>query len=235
MLAVSLSTLREKIRERYDLPTFSTTSFVTTSLINEMTNEAVESLYMILMESRPDEYCTYEETISVSANATTFDTSTLTAASFVDMRRLYWLRSANDPVVVEAGTIDDFHQRSEAATSWDLRPKYYLMRDLLYWLPVPNAARSLRIVYVGLPTALAADGDTVKLQPGWDQWLVYDVCAKIALKEEGDPSTWIALRDRVGLPAQRERNKGVAKGDARQARDRRGARTTSRWRNWGFS
>lgn len=234
MLTVALSVLREKVRQRYDLEPFSTTTFVSTALVNEMINEAVESLYALMAEARSDEYMTFEETITASSGVASLSLSTLTSATFVDLRRVYWLESTNEPVELESGTIEDFYQRSEVAEGWDEYTRHYLLRDQLYWLPIPNATQTLRIVYVGMPAALSADGDTVSLQPGWDQFIVYDVCAKIAAKEESDVATWLALRDRIALDVrgQRERNKGGAKGAGRQARDRRGARTSKRRRVW---
>jgi hypothetical protein len=228
---VTLGTLQSAIEERYDLDTSTSTSFISSGLMISLINEAISSLYAMLMQTRPDEYCTFEETISAPANTATFDLSTLSAASFVDLRAVYWLRANNDPVEIEAGTLEDFHKRSMAAEAWDERVTYCVIRDELYWLPIPSTTQSLRVVYVGMPTPLAISADTVLLQPGWEQFIVYDVCLKLALKEERDTGLWEREREtaRIAVLSQRERNKGNAKGRGRQIRDRRGTRERLVW------
>lgn len=223
---VRFDALREAVRVRYDLPTFSTTTFITTAIVNALINKSVQAYFGILQTNKRDEYLTYDETISATASAATFDLSTLVSAKFLDVRALHWLRSTNEPVEMHPGTLDDLHMRSEAARAWGCDAKYVIARGLVYWLPTPSATYSVRIWYTGLPTDLSSDSDTIDGGPGWDEWVVEDVCAKIAIREEKDPRGYVAMRNdfEERITDQKTRNRGEAK----QVRDSRGARLTTR-------
>lgn len=69
--------------------------------------------------------------------------------------------------------------------------------DSVRFLPVPSAVHTVTVFYVPAPSVLAEAEDTIDVRAGWDDWIVYDVVAKIALKQERDVSVPIALRDSV--------------------------------------
>lgn len=228
MRPVRLDELREKVRVRYDLDEFSTQTFITTDIVNELINESVQNYYALLMNTREEEFYTYEETLSAPADASSVSLGSLADAVFVDVRAVHWLRSADDVVPLEVGDIDDLHLRSQSSQAWTTATKYRIVRDRIYWLPVPRETYTVRIWYVGTPGALTADDDTIDGGPGWEQWVVLDVCSKIADREEKDPSVWEAKRadHERRILGQMQRHKSEAK----QARDRRGARERVRRR-----
>lgn len=223
--SVRFDTLRELVRTEYDLPTFSTTTFVTTTMVNQWINDAVQKYYGLLIANRDEEFCTYEQTITATANAASYDLSGLTGARFIDVRALHWVRGTDDIVPLERGTLEHLTRRSESAVEWDEDARYCIVRGLLYWLPIPSSSYTVRIWYAGTPTELSADGDTIEGGSNWEQFVVFDVCSRIASREEKDPSVWEVKRESVrqAIESQVRRNKSSTP----QVRDRRGALSTT--------
>jgi hypothetical protein len=77
------------------------------------------------------------------------------------------------------------------------RPLYYRNADLRYRIrgaklvvnPSTNVGgRTIRLIYVPIPTELAADGDTLEGFNGWDEYVVLSAAIKCLQKEEQDVS-----------------------------------------------
>jgi hypothetical protein len=72
---------------------------------------------------------------------------------------------------------------------------YTLLGQTITFVPVPSAVYTVRLVYDALLANLSADGDTVELGPGWDDWVINDVCSMIAAIREEDPGVWVNFRE----------------------------------------
>jgi hypothetical protein len=184
--------MREAIRVRYDLPTFSTTTWLTTSAVNAMINSSVQALSAILMESYGDNYYTTSASLTTTANT---GTTSLPTRCY-KVLQFWWVRGTDDIVKVERGNADDLRYANYAARSWDqMRPRYRLQgTSTVQWLPIPSQAYTVACDYVQLPAELSADGDTFEAGPSWEEFVVADVCRKIAAREEKDISQWMAER-----------------------------------------
>jgi len=190
--AIAFSTLRESVRARYDLPTFSTATFVKTADVNSLINESLQGLAALLISCFGDDY--YAATSNITASANTSTTALPTRC--IKVLKLWWVRGTDDIVPIMRGNADDTLLASYSAKSWtDYAPRYRLLGTAsIRWLPTPNASYTVACEHVALPADLSADGDTVECGPGWEQWVINDVCAKIAIKEEKDPSVFFAER-----------------------------------------
>lgn len=193
---VTLSTVREAVRTRYDLPAFSTTTFVTTATVNAWLNESLQALYGMLQSAWGDDYFTTQTTITTTAS----QGYTAYPTRFVKLRALAWVRGTNDVVKLERAAQDDIDVSHWTARAWTTYvPSYRLTLDGIRWYPVPSAQYTLVISYVQAPADLSADGDTFDAGPNWEEWVICDVCAKIADREEKDPSVWLAKRGQAEL------------------------------------
>jgi hypothetical protein len=191
---VALSAVREAVRQRYDLPDFSTSTFVTLVAVNSAINESLQALYAILLDAWGDDYFTKLTSVSTTAN----QGYTAYPTNFLRLQGIAWQRGTDDYVPLERASVDDMPDMMLSARAWTTtRPKYRLTLDGIRWTPAPNAVYTVWLHYVQLPAALSADGDTFDAGPSWDEWVVMDVCAKIAQREEKSIAEWLAKRSDV--------------------------------------
>ena len=155
MRSVTYADLVSRILSRYDLPTATANTFVSTTVISQFVNAALQRYYGLLIEHRAEEYYTWEETFTATASSASYATSSLTLASLIDVRALQWVRGANDLVDIKLGNVDDFYKRSLTARAWDDCAKYALIRNQIYWLPVPSSSYTVRIWYTGVPADIS--------------------------------------------------------------------------------
>jgi hypothetical protein len=223
MRQVTLEEVREAIRVRYDLPAFTTSTKPTLEQVDALINVSAQRLSAILSAFFGDDYFT-----STSPIATVIDNSlTALPSNLYKLRSLIWLRATDDPVEIHRATLDDYAAESLlAARSWaDEAPKYrFSGPGHVWWLPRPNAVYTVTCTYVYHPFVLTGDSDTVDAGPGWEEWVVNDVCVRLANIREEDPSVYMAERadceQRIKLQAP-QRDPYAS----HQVRDRRGARS----------
>jgi hypothetical protein len=189
---IALSALRESVRVRYDLPTFTTTSFVKLVEVDSLINASLTAFYAMLQEAYGDGYFATSGAIAITPGAATSPLPT----DSVKLLGLWWVRGPDDVVKIEQGTIDDLRLGSYTPRPWSQGwgPLYRLSGNTVQWLPPPSAAATVRADYVRLPPELVADTDTFDAGIGWQEWVINDVAGKIADKEEKDPAVWLTKR-----------------------------------------
>jgi hypothetical protein len=184
---VSLSDLRSDIATRYDLPaTYSSTGWASTTAVNRLINESIQRFRSILAEAYGDNYLLASTTITTTAD---IPVSSL-PADFYKLTKLSWRKDTKTAVPVLRGDVNDLARSTLASQAW-ARPKYLLTAGTITWLPVPNQAYTVDCWYQSILGDLSADGDTVDCGPGWAEWIVLDVCRKLASREQKDPSVWL--------------------------------------------
>lgn len=216
---VRFEDLRESVRTRYKLPAFDADGFVTLDEVNAMINASLASFYAMLMEAYGDEYFSATQTITTTAG--------LSVDSLPDrctkLMSLHWVRGTDDVVPIQRGTKDDMMLAAYSAQAWTTyEPKYLPSGQAIQWLPTPNAAYTVLAAFAQLPVDLVDDNDTFEAGPGWDEWVVADVCRKIAESEDQDVRKFMTARDshEAKIRTQKPRNEALQ----RQVVDRRGVR-----------
>lgn len=189
---VTFANLRTAIQARYDLPTFSTSTWLTTSQVNTMIVSSVQALSAMLIEAYGDNYYTSSSTLTTTAD---LELSSLPERCH-KLLALWWVRGTDDIVKISRGNMDDLRLANYASKSWsEYRPRYRLSgTSAVQWLPAPNAAYTVTCDFVQLPAELSAEDDEFEAGPGWEEWCVADVCRKIASREEKDIAAWMAER-----------------------------------------
>ena len=192
MRAVSLSTMRDRIRVQTDT---ENAGRPTNTQLNDMINSSIVSLHAALSDGGA----------SLLLTSTTLTTTPgVSVYSLPDdvwqLRSVVWQR---DPqTAVNAWRFDDLERAALSMGTWGGDFAYQLAGLIstapqIEFLPTPSEATSIRIGYIPSPTELATDSDTLACLPGWDRWIVHDVTAIVLAAEESDAGTWIALRDQV--------------------------------------
>ena len=187
------SSVKEDIRVRYDLPEFSTNTFITSAMVLRMGSQSLQRRDALLTDAFGDDYSTAVATIATAANTAT----SALPADFFKLKQLIWLRSTDNPVRIERASPED--QTSDAllaSVAWtNERPRYRFQGgSTIRWLPTPNAVYSVNCIYQKTPAELTSDSDEIQDGPGWCEWIVADVCVRIAQRFEQDPSVYMAER-----------------------------------------
>lgn len=215
---ITLEEARELIRVRYDLPTeFSANTFVTLAAVNAMINESLQAYYAILAECYGDNYFADSETFTTTADV---EVSSLPDRC-AKVTALWWIRGTDDIVQIRRGTTAHLKLASFDSKNWSQHLPRYRLRGVgaVQWLPKPSEEYSVRCDYVALPADLSDDEDTFDSGMGWEGFIVNDVCAKIAMREQASPAEFLAVRSDVearirAQAPERDEGEGLAVRDA---------------------
>lgn len=197
MRSVSLATLRSRVALRFNLPTVDATSWVTTTELNAEINASLQQFYALWMDGQGDDYFAAYEDVATSANV---DLTSLPDGCF-RVLNVTWLRATDDPVQMEQAHPREARLSGLEPQSWDsVRPRWAPHgTSSIRWLPTPSAEYSLRVTYVKLPADLNDSEETATFDggPGWEEWVINDVCEKLCPRDERDPSGFTAAKDAI--------------------------------------
>ena len=179
-----VSAVLEDIRVRCDLPTYSTTTPVTSAAILSMVTGSALSLSGLVRSAYGADF--FE---------TSADLSTQSGLAYVSLpencssvRRLVWVRGADDFVKIERAAQDDTNAWSGGWSN--STPVYRLRSGNVALFPTPLATYTIRLTYdTGI--IIAATTDTISAEAGWREWLALDVCRKIRQRQQKDASDFV--------------------------------------------
>ena len=189
----SLSTLRTEVVTRYDLPPSTTNTKPTTVQLTSLVNNSIRRFTNVLLTLLGDDYLTTMSVVSTTAGVATVNLPTRAFR----VQAIGWIREPTNIIKLRRASVDDMLDGGSSPSNprtWEAAPKYSLLGQTISFLPVPAAVYNLRVIYAQGFTPLAADGDTVEFGPGWDEWVINDVCAMIAKIREEDPAGYIEDR-----------------------------------------
>lgn len=188
MRAITLDSLKDQIRDRYDLPEYTTTGFVTTASITRLINSALQRYYGILLECYGDNY--FEQTTTLTTVAGLNLSSV--PDRLIKLQSLHWLRANNDIVTIRRANVDAVALTLDTSNDWNnCTPMYRLQDQSILWIPTPSAAYSVSCTYSALPEDLVNGSDFFNAGPGHEEYVVSEVCRRISIREDKDPSVFI--------------------------------------------
>lgn len=207
MRAISLSVLRARVVRRYTLPPLGANTWITQAELDVEINASLQGFYALLMDCMGDDYLVTYEDITTTAEV---DLTSL-PEGFQRVINVTWLRDTDDPVQLEQGQARDARRSGLIAQSWDnYTPKWAPHGAAIRWLPTPNAEYTVRVTYSKIPADLVAEGDTFEAGLGWEEWVINDVCSRLAPSEERDPTAFNDARNAMEL---RIRDQAPLRGD----------------------
>ena len=178
MTAVSLTTLRTRVRERADMPV---AGFIADSAtgIDAWINEGVQKLHDKLVEAYGEEYVESTSSFSTAAGTTDYNLPT-------GMLKLYGVDLTMAGVVC---TLRPFMRAErnglrEGGITWQTVPRYRVVGSKLRLLPVPQSVFSGTIYYAPSATVLSGGSDTVDFPNGWERYVVLYAAIQCLMKEE---------------------------------------------------
>jgi len=176
---VRLDALRSKIMNRTDTADEYATPAIVNGMINDSIRDLIDEVWavsrMYLVKNPPS-------SISVVSGTGLYSLP----ADFVHAIRVEVQYSATDwRQLFPLGT---FSEKSEFVSVPDqnLWAEWDVFDDQLLLAPTPNWAGTVRVWYNYNHSDLSADADTFDFIHGWDRYVVADVLAMIAEKEESD-------------------------------------------------
>ena len=136
---------------------------LTTTVLNEIVNEAIAELYDILKGKRDDRLVTSTTLATVVGVA-----SVALPSDFYELRKLIIVDSQAQSGFTRLRKVD----LDSAHKFWQLygkRYRYRLQGNLLFLHPTPQAIESLTLYYIPYAPLLVADGDTFDGVSGYEE------------------------------------------------------------------
>lgn len=189
--AVLVSAIIEEARVRLDAPTITSTTLFNTANSLNLVQYSARRLGGIVRRADSDYFLTTSTlTTSVGINEVSLP------ADFSDLRSIAWMRSTNDRVPMDLASVDDFTDPSENSESWQAAPRYRLTSGVVMVFPRPAAAYTLSLYYdTGIN--VTATTDIISCQPGWEEWIILDVCVRVRMMDEKSAKDFLDERAKV--------------------------------------
>lgn len=186
--SVTLLELRTRALAAADLPQYTNSSWCTPSELNLLINDSGTDLHDQLVMAWGD-YFLKMAPVTISAGNSSYTLPT----DFFKLRSVL-LISGSDRIQLLPFTESE---RAALYNSQTSVPKYKLEDGNLILLPAVVSG-SVELRYIYQYPWLNADTDTLSYNiiSGWDAFIVYDVAAKLRVKQKQDASSLAAMCDR---------------------------------------
>lgn len=186
---VTFGTLKTSVLDQADEQGYG---FVSTAELERLINRSYARLYARLAKASEDDY-TASTTIGTVAGTEEYSLP----ADFLILRHLEVDLGGVKPVRLRKYMMREHHLLGSTWSPGQLIAYRAIGPDKIRFLPVPSGVHTVTVFYIPAPVVMDDDADVVDMRAGWDDWIVYDACMKIAMKQEADAATPKALRDDV--------------------------------------
>ena len=220
-MAVTLKNLRDRALDKCDIP--ATSAWIDTAMMTNEVNNALGELRDVISEYSSD-FLFVTSLLTVTKNVATV----ALPSDFLSLRSL-WLVYSNQRrklTLMNSGDIDNTVYDNTLTT---IPYRYRLQASTIWIWPYPMQAMQLEIQYDATFVDLAADGDalSVLIPKGWENFIVYHVCAYLRTKGELDPSEFMARKDQI----KEEISKSLARRDSKSPKHGTDIRNRFRYTN----
>lgn len=181
MPSVSLTTIRERVRQICDLPPFTSSSSVTDAAVLDFIRTAVALLAGIVKERSGELYFVQSTDIATANGVATLPLPT----NFDHLIRIAWIKSAQEEIQLELASSDEFEAYPNR---WGaVRPRYRLVGQNIELYPTPDAVYTIRVYHsTGLYPTLVSD--SIVCRDGWDQWVTLQTAVLVRSRQQKDAS-----------------------------------------------
>lgn len=181
MPAVSLTTLRARVRERADM---ASSAFIgdTATGMDAFINEGVQKLHEKLVDAMGEEYASSTFAFATVANQSDY---ALPSGFFklygVDLDLNGTTKALRPYMRSERNA---YKQSQTPLARLPRAPRYYLTGNTLRLYPPPAGGLSGQVLYAPEATTLVAGADTVTFPNGWERYVVLYAAIQALIKEE---------------------------------------------------
>lgn len=182
MAAVTLTTLRSRVRERADMVNSTFLQDTATSL-DALINEAVQELHELLTQHYGENYKMSQSSVSTVAGQSSYALPT----DFYKLLGVDLTIASDQPRDLKRYT---FKERNvmRASAQWGglVMPQYNLEDSNIVLYPTPSGVYPLVLYYVPMLPLLVDPSDTVNFPNGYERYVVLSAAVKALKKEESD-------------------------------------------------
>lgn len=186
--AVLVSEIIEECRVRLDLPTITSTTFFSTAKSLNLVKYSARRLSALIRRADSD-YFLVSTIVPTAAGVNQVSLP----SNFSDLRSISWVKSSAEYVPLEMASQDEVASTSDTSRSWESAPLYRLESETIVLYPTPNAVYDLSIRYDS-GIYVTSTASSIICQPGWEEWIINDVCLRVATMMEQDPTVFAAER-----------------------------------------
>lgn len=187
----TLASLTARVRQQGDL---INSQFVSDAEIAGWLNVGLSELHDILVMHFEDYFentYTFDTTGTVSDYALPVDFYKLQGVDLIEGPTRYTVRRY----------MNRERNRRQLTTFWSIIdfPEYRIIGSNIRFIPTPVGTRTFTIYYAPEFAQLVLGTDLVNqvIPPGWEEFAVLDATSKCLLKEESDPSGWLAKKEEL--------------------------------------
>ena len=181
-----------RVRQRADVVG---STFVTDAELNAYINASYAELWDLVCKSDPERFTT-SANLTVAAGAD----STALPADFYQLVGcdLYVSGSPNPWITLTRMPWNERNRWVYTTALWNSfgwsNIRYRLSGQKILFSPVTPHQETIRLWYVPAITTLVNDSDELDGINGWEEYIVVDAAAKVFIKEESDPSPFLAQK-----------------------------------------
>jgi hypothetical protein len=192
MRTTTRSAIRTDIRLYSDRPDVTNP---TDAQLNLMIDRSWAKLWGIVINAEPSRYIQRAD-ITITADTRDYDLPS-------DFFKLCGVAVADTSDADGYCILDkyEFDERYDYSWASDKHSTRYSVDDIngkITFHPVPNWAGTVRIEYIPYAEEWD-DSTTINTVNGWDEWIIYDVCASLLALDQEDPSYFISQRNDVEI------------------------------------
>lgn len=208
MKTTSLTTFRSDIRERVDID--SGDDRIGDALLDRLINKSKDALVrLVQVNGGGNWYWSEQDGVEIAADAGLINlrTGLNTSNTFHRLHKVEWLDgySLAGSVASATGrmypmrrsTVDNYYDELvEQKRAWDAGnlPRYRIVGETLQFNYANTNAVGVILHFSSIPADLSAGGDVLVHGPGWEEWIVLDVAARLLQRDRSDPSQMQAER-----------------------------------------
>ena len=201
MALVTLSEIKDQARQRADMVN---SKFFTEAELNNYVNQSVKELYDRLINAG-EFYYMQDYTVPVLVGSDTYSLPPY----FYKLLGVDLVLDSNGNAVTLRPF--QFEQRNAYlfTPTWNIVGlsylRYMVQGDTIKFVPKPSSPQNIRIWYAPMtpklvdtpdPYVAPAAGEAYSFQGinGWEEYVIVDMCIKMLMKEESDPSAFMAQK-----------------------------------------
>lgn len=195
MKSIAATSIREAVRVRLNLPAFTTTGLITTTVVNGLIVQVADELAAMLRTGFGDGWNTTKQTMPLAANTDTID---LLPYGAIDICKVTWMRSINEFINLNAANVDRQNSLGLTPQSWSgVTPTYDLRGSDLEFYPAPTDDMLIMVEYTSGFNIASDLSTSIKVENGWDEWIINEVCARCQVRRNQDPSLFMQSAQRM--------------------------------------
>ena len=226
----NIAEMTADVARRCNVPTFSSTTNVTSGQVTYWLTQSARSLSALLRQKQCE-----DNDLLTSATLTTIADFELVSlpADCGEIHALIWQKSSSDYRLLEPAALDDFQESTAPTQAWGSAPMYRLEGNTIRFLPASTEAETLTLIYTN---HLDLAGETnFQSRLDADLWITLTVCERVLQSKGRDASPISAEKAMLetNLFSSARRRDAYGPSTIRDVRSRRG-RTASRDRWWRY-